>query len=160
MNEFSIEKIIIAPKAKVWQVASDIGRVELYHPMVENSVCTTTQTRGMGAARRCDFYDGKGYAEEVVTSWHEGEYFSLALNKGTMPFNSAEARFEFDDAGSAATRVRVTMRYRMKGGLPGRLFGRLLMQPMMKKMLAGVLDGLDVHCRTGKRIGRKGVVLD
>ena len=31
---------------------------------------------------------------------------------------------------------------------------------MMKKMLGRVLDGLDAHCRTGKRVGKKGVLED
>ncbi|HEY3326419.1 MAG TPA: SRPBCC family protein [Novimethylophilus sp.] len=160
MNEFTIEKLVGAPKAKVWEVAADIGRVELYHPMVEKSVCTTELQRGRGAARRCDFYDGKGHAEEVVTSWNEGTGFTLAVTRGTMPFKSAEATFTFTESGPEKTLARVTMRYRMKGGPLGTLLGKLMMTPMMKKMLGSVLDGLDVHCRTGKRIGHKGVVLD
>lgn len=158
MNEFTVEKVVGAPKAKVWEVASDIGCVEFYHPMVEKSVCISQLQRGLGAARRCDFYDGKGYADEEVTSWSEGNGFTLALTKGTMPFKSAEAAFHLEEAGPASTRVRVTMRYRMKGGPLGTMVGALMMSPMMKKMLGEVLDGLDVHCRTGQRIGRKGVV--
>lgn len=158
MNEFSLERLIAAPTTKVWDVASDIGRVDIYHPMVEKSCCLSKSQRGVGAIRRCDFYGGKEYVEEAVTSWNEGKGFALAITKGTMPFKNAEAITAFEEAGSGKTIVRITMRYQMKGGPIGTAIGALIVNPMMKKMLGRVLEGLDAHCRTGKRIGKNGVV--
>lgn len=159
MNELSLERTIDAPIAKVWDIASDIARVDIYHPMVEKSRCLSKLQRGVGAIRRCDFYGGKEFVEEAVTSWDEGKSFALAITKGTLPFKSAEAVTTFEEAGPRKTIVRISMRYKMKGGPIGAAFGAVFVSPMMKKMLGRVLEGLDTHCRTGNRIGKNGVVV-
>ncbi|TAN50094.1 MAG: SRPBCC family protein [Rhodospirillales bacterium] len=158
MAEITVAKLINASRTKVWDVASDIGHVDVFHPMVEAAIATSDLKRGVGASRRCDFYDGKGSVDETVTAWTEGQSFTIAITRGTMPFKQADATFTFQDAGPARTMVEVTMRYKMKGGPLGAMFGVLMVGPMMKKMLRGVLEGLDTHCRTGNRIGRNGAI--
>ncbi len=159
MNTFTIHRVIATPRARVWDITSDIGRVDVFHPFVERSVATSKLSRGVGAERRCDFYGGKTSIDERVTAWDEGRSFTIAALTGMMGMTSAHATFAFEEIDPATTDVRLTMRYTMKGGPFGSALGVLLMTPMMKRMLGRVLAGLDTHCQTGRPIGRNGVLL-
>lgn len=158
-SAFTIHRVIAAPRARVWDIASDIGRVDVFHPLIERSVATSKLSRGVGAERRCEFYGGKTSVDERVTAWDEGRSFTIAAVKGMTAMTSAQATFAFEDIGPATTNVRLTMRYEMKGGPFGSALGVLLTTPMMKRMLGRVLAGLDTHCQTGRPIGRNGVLL-
>lgn len=159
MTEFVIERVLDAPRSVVWEKLSDFGNVHIFHPTVEKSALVGGRQCGLGARRTCTFYDGKGQVEEEITGWQEGKSMSVALRDGSMPVKQAVIRFDLEEAGSNATRLTLHAEFEMKWGLLGKIMGPVMMKPMMKKMLGDVLDGLDTHCRTGKRIGQNGIVL-
>jgi len=58
-GDFILTKIvkeveINAPKAKVWDVLTDIGAVSNYNPVVTKSYYTSENKTGLGASRHCD----------------------------------------------------------------------------------------------------------
>lgn len=158
MNTFTLEKLIHAPKAVVWDSLADFGNVSIFHPMVEHSSLLGNQQCGLGATRSCTFYDGKR-VEEKITDWQEGQSMTIAMTRGDMPVKSANIRMSLHDAGNGTTRVRIDGEFEMKSKFADSIIGPLIMKPMMKKMLGDVLKGLDQHCRTGKLIGKGGSLL-
>ncbi|MBY0579826.1 MAG: SRPBCC family protein [Burkholderiales bacterium] len=159
MTIIEIEKVLSAPRSLVWEKLSDFGNVHIFHPVVEKSALIGSRQCGLGAKRTCTFYDGKGHVEEEITGWHEGRSMTVALRDGTMPVRKAVFRFDLEEAGTNTTRLNLRGEFEMKWGVLGKIMGPVMMKPMMKKMLGDVLNGLDAHCRTGKRIGKNGIIL-
>ena len=158
MNTFTLEKLIHAPQAVVWEKLADFGNVSIFNPMVEHSTLLGNQQCSLGATRSCTFYDGKS-VEEKITDWQEGRSLTIAITRGDMPVKTANIRMSLHDAANNNTWVRIDGEFEMKSGIADAIIGPLMMKPMMKKMLGDVLKGLDAHCQTGKQIGKSGVLL-
>lgn len=156
MTEFKIQRVIDAPRKKVWEKLSDFGNVHIFHPMVEKSTLTGNAKCGLGAKRTCTFYNGKGHVSEEVTGYREGESMTVVINDGTMPVKKAAIRFDLSNIGTDVTRLNLAVSFEMKWGMIGAVMGPLMMKPMMRKMLGDVLDGLEKHLVTGKYVGFKG----
>lgn len=156
MPEFSIEKVINAPRKAVWEKLSDFGNVHIFHPMVEKSVLTGDKECGLGAKRTCTFYDGKGHADEEVTGYVDGKSMTVDMLGGSMPVKWARIRFDLAENGPSKTHLKLSASFEMKYGLLGAIMGPLMMKPMMKKMLGDVLKGLETHIATGKYVGMGG----
>jgi len=158
MAKFKTEKFFNAPKIIVWEKLSDIGGVDIFHPMVEKSVLTKDKNKGVGTERLCTFYGSKGSVLEEVIGWDEGNSFKILMKEGSMPVKWAVMSFKIEDAGTG-TRVAINGDFRMKGGIIGNLAGSLMMKSMMKKIMNDVLDGLERHIQTGDAIGYKGNII-
>lgn len=155
MAQFEIRRVIHAPKKAVWDKLSDVGNVSIFHPMVEKSSLIGGGKCGLGAKRVCNFYNGKGYVEEEVTGWNEGQSLSIAIRKGTMPLKTAVVHFDLREVTANSTSLTMAVVFEVKWGLLG-LMITPMMKIMMKKMLGGVLDGLETHLKTGRHIGLDG----
>lgn len=156
MPEFTLQRVINAPRKKVWEKLSDFGNVHIFHPMVEKSVLTGDKECGLGAKRTCTFYNGKGHVSEEITGYKEGVSMTVAMKDGTMPVKYAVVRFDLDEAGPGKTTVDLTVQFEMKWGILGAIMGPLMMKPMMRKMLGNVISGLEEHIKTGKYVGLNG----
>ena len=148
-------RIIEKSAADVWRVLADFAHVDLHHPRVERVSMLSDAQRGIGTARVCHFYDGTSVAE-TVTDWVEGESFRVELSGFSMPLTHADAEMLVKADGPSRSSVTITMNFQMKGGALGRVAGTLVVRPMMQRMFKRVLNGLDLHVRTGVSIGKDG----
>jgi carbon monoxide dehydrogenase subunit G len=139
----------------VWHVLADFAHVDAHHPAVERVSMRSDSERGVGTVRVCHFYDGTSVAE-TVTDWVEGESFRVELSDFSMPMTHADAEMLVKPDGPSRSSVTITMNFQMKGGALGRLAGALIVRPMMQRMFKRVLNGLDLHVRTGVSIGKDG----
>jgi carbon monoxide dehydrogenase subunit G len=149
-------RTIEAPAADAWRAIADYAHVDSFHPAVERVSMLSDSQHGVGTKRICHFYDGTS-ATELVTDWVEGESFRVELSDFSMPFVvQAEAEMRVMAEGPKRSSVTITMDFQVKGGALGRLAGAGMFRPMMQRMFKRVLDGLDLHVRTGASIGKDG----
>lgn len=141
-----------APVDQVWNVISDYGNVHFYHPMVKSTPILTDNTKGVGAKRRCEFYNKSSIVEEV-TNWDEGRSISVALSEMTsMPLKKANATFRVTPIDTGTSEVSIDMNFSVKWGPLGWMMGKLMIKPMMKKMFKKVLKGIDYYVVTGNPV--------
>lgn len=91
-----------------------------------------------------------------MTDWIEGEPLRCVLSDFSMPIVRAEAEMRVKAEGSKQSSVTITMDFERKGSALGRLAGAVVTRPMMHRMFKRVLNGLDIHLRTGALIGKDG----
>ncbi|MGR3316865.1 MAG: SRPBCC family protein [Candidatus Anammoxibacter sp.] len=141
-----------APVDRVWEVISNYGDVHLYHPMVKSAPILSANDKGVGAKRRCEFYDKSSLVEEV-TNWDEGRSISFVLSEmSSMPLKKANATIKVEPVDSKTSLVSINMNFVVKWGPLGWMMGKLMMKPMMKKMFTNVLKGLEYYAVTGKAV--------
>ena len=149
---------LAVPAEKAWAIISDYGAIHKYHPGVERSPILNGIERGVGAIRRCEFYDGSSVVEKVI-SWQDGRSLTVELSGMSMPLKQAQAQLQVRQAGKGTSDVTITMDFTPKFGPLGWLMGQVMMKPMMRGMFTKVLQALETHASTGRLIGPEGVVL-
>ncbi len=157
MTTVATTKEIAAPASSIWSVLADFGGVHRYHPRVAKSPLLSDENSGVGAKRRCEFYDDTSIVEEV-TSWDEGRGFTVELSEISMPLKNVTARIGVEERGADRAAVTIEMTYTPKFGPVGWLMDRMMIRRMMPKMFASVLRGLEDHVRTGQEIGEDGIL--
>jgi ribosome-associated toxin RatA of RatAB toxin-antitoxin module len=153
MSQLPVTAIVRAPIDTVWNMVADVGTVADWHPAVQQAPVLSPNRIGLGAKRRCEFYDGTSVVEEVVRL-DEGRSLTVALSDFSMPLSRAEATIGLEPDGPERTKVTFTMDYDMKYGPAGWLMNATMLRPMMGKLLARVLAGLDHHLVTGENVGK------
>jgi len=143
---------INAPIQKVWQVIDDFGGVYKYHPVVEKSPMLSENATGLGAKRRCEFYDNTSVVEEI-TEYKPGEYLKVEVSEFSMPLKSMTGIMRIKSVDNTTTAVTIELDFVVKGGILGELMGVLMMRPMMKGMMLKVLKSLEYHVISGKQVG-------
>ena len=156
MSQVSVTKKVNAPAERVWEIISDFGNPQVYHPLVKDADLLSVKDRGLGAKRRCNLYNSTSAVEEI-TRWVEGREFTAAATEGPMPFNNVEAGMRVIPLGTSSSEVTIAMSYVPKWGLAGRLLNALMMRMAVRKMLTKVLTGLEHHVTTGELVGKNGV---
>ncbi len=135
---------------------ADFGGVARFHPFVEKADRLSEQNEGVGARRKCNFYDGNSVVERVI-EWQEGQRIKVELSQITLLMKTATAEFRVVPSGEGECEALLTMHFTPKFGPLGALMGALMMKSMLRKMFSQVLGGLEHHARTGERIGKGGV---
>ncbi len=137
---------------RVWEVMSNYGDVHLYHPKVKSSPVLSKNVKGVGAIRRCEFYDNSSVVEKV-TNWNEGRSISVVLSEmSSMPLKKANATIQVEAVDLTTSLLSIDMTFDVKYGPLGWMMGKLMIRPMMKKMFTNVLKGLEYHAVTGKAV--------
>ena len=154
--QVSVSRRISLPAEDVWPHLADFSGIARFHPFVETADQLSENNEGVGARRKCNFYDGKSVVERVL-EWEPGRRQKIELSEMPMPMKRAVAEFTVTPRGDRDTEVSITMFFTPKFGPLGALMGVLMMKPMMRKIFAQVLQGLEHHARTGEIIGRGGV---
>ena len=154
MASFSDQIHIEAPKEKVWEVLADIGGIYKWNPGVMYSYATSEDSQGVGATRHCDLIGQRGYLEERVMDWREGEGFKIRVYDTDLPIRKNVVRFSLD-GDEDGTVVRVNPDYTVKYGAMGSIMDRLFMRRRVKKGMEGLLAGLKYHLETGQPVGDK-----
>lgn len=155
MTQATLTKILNVPAETVWEIISDYANIKNYHPFVDTSPMLSGHERGIGATRRCEFYDNTSIVEKVV-DWQEGQSYAVELSEGSMPLKEAVVTMRVSPVDANASEVTIEMDFVEKFGVPGKIMGVIMMRPMMKKMFSKVLDSLERHALTGKIIGKNG----
>jgi len=153
MSIVSATRTISSSSASVWAAVADIGGVHKWHPKVRQSPLLSEANEGVGASRRCEFYDGTSVVEEVV-EWVEGESLTIELSDMSMPLNKALATIRVIPRGPGSTDISFEMDYAVKYGPMGWLMDAVMMRRMMGQMFDLVLSGLDHHVVTGEDVAQ------
>jgi len=142
------------PAHKVWQVIADFGGIEKFAPTIESSAIINSKYSGLGAKRRCVFYDGSSVVEEIV-DLQQGQSITMVLSEYSMPLKSAVATMKVLPVNDNTSELTITMNFVVKAGPLGWLMGVVLMRPLMKGVFKKVLSGLAYHSATGKTVGNE-----
>ncbi|MBT6441782.1 MAG: SRPBCC family protein [Alphaproteobacteria bacterium] len=146
--------VAVEPEA-AWAVLADFIHIDRFHPAVDTVKHLGGPTHGLGAARRCEFYDGKGISE-TVTNWVDGRSYSVELSEMSMPLKRASATLAVGADSAGGSVVSMTMDFTPKFGPIGMLMGAIMMRPMMRRMFETILKGFEHHAVTGELIGKGG----
>jgi uncharacterized protein YndB with AHSA1/START domain len=153
MQHVEVVRTIPVPPAKLWPLIADVVAIERWHPSVERADLLSEQSTGLGAARRCNFYDGTSVREEVI-ALDEGRRVRLAMSEFSIPMTQLEAEITLTPDANGGTKASFAIHYVVKWGLLGRLMGATVMPGQLGKMAARVLAGLAHHGATGELVGK------
>ncbi len=150
-TNISFSILINAAKEEVWEIISDLGGIQNYHPLVRKSYYITDNKNGVGAARICEFKNG-GVLEEKSVEWIEGESVNLNVIPGKKmpPFKTAFAKMKVERINSK-TIASLTIEYELKFGLAGRLMNLLMVKPQFEKIVPSILEGLKQYTESNKK---------
>ena len=73
-----------------------------------------------------------------------------------MPLRNARAKFFIEPMNDVITTVGLRMAVEPKVGPLGGLMAKVMMKPMLSKMFGKVLKSLEVHIRSGQKVGENG----
>lgn len=129
-----------------WEAISNVGRVEGWHPQVRRSPVLTPEPTGIGAQRRCHFYDGTSVVE-TVAALKDREMVQVELSEFSMPFSQASIVIRLQELGPKQVEIGLEFDFDVKDGMDAER-----LKPTMNQMFAHILEGLDRHLVTGERI--------
>ncbi len=155
MSTERLTRTIKAPSSEIWAVLSDFSNIQMFHPNVQDVDQLSEADRGLGAARRCNFYGG-GSAVEKITGWEEGRYFGCTVSGGPAPIQNATAAMGVNKIDSQHSEVYIEMNYVPKWGILGKILNLLVLRFAMQSTFKKVLKGLQLHLETGELIGKNG----
>ncbi|OUR74642.1 hypothetical protein A9Q78_00015 [Methylophaga sp. 41_12_T18] len=155
MTSINKTLLIQASAQQAWAVIADFGNVYKFHPKVKQSPLLGDKNTGLGAMRRCDFYDG-GSVVETITDWQPGKKMTVALSEMNMPLKWANASLIVNATGANQCEVTINMEFAVKMGPLGWIMAQVMMKPMMAGMFKQVIKALETHLQTGKEIGKNG----
>jgi len=158
MSKVTVTKTINVPAERAWEILSDYQNIQVFHPMVNRVDKLSEADSGLGAKRRCNMYDKSSAVEEVV-AWSEGKGYTVTVTEATkMPVRDIIARMSIEPVGANSSKAGIEMTYTPTWGVIGRVMDLLIIRPMMKKTFAKVIDGLELHAKTGQAVGKNGVL--
>jgi hypothetical protein len=156
MSQLEITRVISQSPEKIWSILKDFGGIYRVHPMVERSPIINGKASGLGAERRCEFYDGST-VEEVVSGYREGTWMEVKITKGSLPLNDIIAAFNLTKTRDGHTQLNVVVDYTPKYGPLGKAMNALMIRRRFKRLFGEVITGIELHAATGVVVGRDGI---
>ncbi len=153
MQDASATRTVHATTAQLWPLIADVRAIEHWNPNVDTVDLLSEQPTGLGAARRCNFYDGTNVREEVVELEEEGRV-RLELSEFSLPMKQLYAEISIAPKADGGAEITFALDYEVKFGPLGKLMGATVIRGQMKKMAARILAALDHHVATGETIGK------
>ncbi len=151
-----LTRTINAPSSKIWAAVSDFSNIQMFHPNVKDVDQLSEADRGLGAARRCNFYSG-GSAVEKIISWDdERQFFTCTVTEIAAPILDVTAGMRVEKLDSHRSKVHIEMNYVPQWGIFGKILNVLVMRFAMQSTFNKVLKGLELHVETGELIGKNG----
>ncbi len=138
----------------VWETLQDFSSIERFSSKVDTSPVVGEKSGGLGAQRKCTFYDKSTVVEEIV-EYEEGKGFRIKLSEYSMPLKSLQATMEVTPIDDTSCEVCFGMDYIVKFGPVGWVMGQLMMKPVMRGVTRDVLKGLAFHVVTGQNVNNK-----
>ncbi|RNC83287.1 MAG: SRPBCC family protein [Balneola sp.] len=159
MHELTVSKTIDAPKTQVWDIIKDFGSIYKIHPLIESSPITNGTPYGDGAERTCVMYNG-GEIRERVFDYIEGEKYTVEVyDPGPFPIEKSLVTISVSEAKDQKSTLIFDMKFKPKFGVVGKVMASVVMKKQFENILTQVADGLNTHLKTGKLIGKKGVLV-
>ncbi len=149
-------RTINASSAKIWTVLSDFSNIQIFHPNVLDVDQLSQVDRGVGAERRCNFYDGSSAVEKIISWDDEQQFFTCTVTEIAAPILDVTAGMGVKKIDSDRSEVYIEMNYVPKWGILGKILNVLVMRFAMKSTFNKVLKGLELHVETGELIGKNG----
>ena len=154
-----IEKFTLcinAPSSKIWAALSDFSNIQMFHPNVKDVDQLSEVDRGIGAARRCNFYNG-GSAVEKITAWDdERRSFTCTVTEISAPIKDITSSMWVEEIDPHRSKVHIEMEYTPTWGIFGKILNVLVLRFALQSTFKKVLTGLQTHLETGKLIGKNG----
>ncbi len=152
MNTVTATRNLAAAPPTVWALVSDVRTVADFHPAVASVDLLSEQPTGLGATRRCNFYDGTSVREEVTELVSERSVH-FVLSEFAVPMKQFEATISVNPAAGGGTQVTFELSYEMKFGVLGKLMNAAMVRGQMSKLMSRVLAGMAHHLQTGEAVG-------
>ena len=156
MSTEKLTRTIKAPSSEIWAVLSDFSNIQMFHPNVQDVDQLSEADRGLGAARRCNFYGGGSAVEKIIAWDDERHTFTCTVSEISAPILDVTAGMKVDAIDSQHSRVELYMDYTPKWGILGTIMNVLVLRFAMQSVFNKVLKGLELHLETGKSIGKDG----
>lgn len=125
------------------EAVSNVGRVEGWHPQVKRSPVLSPEPTGMGAQRRCDFYDGTSVVE-TVTALKDREMVQVELSEFDMPFRQASIVIRLQELAPKPVHARLEFDFDVMDGIDVES-----LKPTMDQTFAHILAGWTVTWSRG-----------
>ncbi len=112
-QHFTAERIVNAPKDKVWDIISDVGN---YHEVTAPNISKVEILKGsgLGMVRECSAPSGHSW-EEVCTIWEPGEVFGFQVNTDRedypFPLKSLSGLWKVEEVDANHTRILLDFSY-------------------------------------------------
>jgi ribosome-associated toxin RatA of RatAB toxin-antitoxin module len=116
VQHFTTERIINAPKDKVWKIISDVGN---YHKVTSAGIddVEIIEGDGLGMKRVCSDPNGNSW-EETCTLWKPGEEFRFEVNTEKedypYPLKSLSGSWKVDPVSPMLTKLSLDFTYEFK----------------------------------------------
>uniref|UniRef100_A0A7S3E803 SRPBCC family protein n=1 Tax=Rhodosorus marinus TaxID=101924 RepID=A0A7S3E803_9RHOD len=133
------------PAAEAWKLMADFNNIQHVHPMVVSVDQLGSKERGVGAIRKCNFYDG-GSIQERVTLWDDQNMkYQIQFMNGTLPLNSNTTSMIVEEVDSANCRMICDVEYDPKYGLIGKIMAILFLNRKFGSILGDMLAGVQYY---------------
>ena len=143
---------INAPIEQVWDLVSELDRIDEWSRSVESAHYHTAPEKGVGLGRTC-VVKGLGTLVEEAIEWKEGESFTLSI-EGMPPFVSrAWGGWRLERIGPDMTRARTEISFETRFGPLGKLMEVLMMKPKMGKAIDVIQSEFKTYAE-GQRVAR------
>ncbi len=115
-QHFTAERIIHAPKDKVWNIIADVGN---YHEVTAPNIhhVEITEGQGLGMKRVCSAPDGSSW-EETCTVWEPGKEFQFKVHTERedypFPLKSLSGLWRVETVSPFQTRLVLDFTYEFK----------------------------------------------
>lgn len=152
MAKIHNEITINAPVEKVWATLADLEQVQYYNPAIAKARYISTNKEGAGAARHCDFKDGK-WVKERVTAVTPHKSMSIEMYEHQWPVKYMRWRTNLAPEGSG-THVSQKLEYEVKFGILGKLLDSLMMRGKMSKMLNEIFESMKRYIESREASGK------
>ncbi len=130
VNHFINERVVQAPKEKVWEVISDVGNYEHVTTAAISRV-DILEGSGVGMIRECADEKGKSW-QETCTIWEPGKRFRFVVDTHhpdfDLPFDEIAGTWSLHPLGPTTTKIVMDFAYQFSNPF---LSGFLL--PLAKK---------------------------
>ena len=156
MTTVKATRTINASSSKIWTVLSDFSNIQMFHPNVQDVDQLSEVDRGLGAARRCNFYSGGSAVEKIIAWDDERQFFTCTVTELAAPLLDITAGMRVEKIDSHRSKVHIEMNYTPKWGIFGKILNVLVLRFAMQSTFKKVLKGLELHVETGKLIGKNG----
>ena len=156
MSTEKLTRTIDAPSSKIWAVLSDFSNIQMFHPNVQDVDQLSEVDRGLGAARRCNFYSGGSAVEKIIAWDDERQFFTCTVTELAAPILDVTAGMRVEKIDAHRSNVHIEMNYVPKWGIFGKVLNVLVLRFAMQSTFNKVLKGLQHHVETGELIGEKG----
>jgi hypothetical protein len=146
-------RAIQAGAARVWQMISTPGYLELCHPFCKRN--PVQRWAANGAADTIHYYSGR-VVHRRFTAWLEGAGYDLVVvdNAGV---EQAHVQWRIEIESNAACQLTVSLHVLFLDHLPDAVRWmpyRLVVRPQMKRYLEAVVAGVAHYAETGKPVVR------